>query len=78
MKNLFLGLLTLAGTASFANNSKSLNVSKPLHSIEKTSPVTKPTSCCKASAGGSSVTYCGDVSSSQACRTAIALLRMTI
>jgi hypothetical protein len=70
MKNLFIGLLMLAGTASFANNSIAPTGSK-LKSEPKKEVKTENerVRCCTASGGGTSVTVCGG---GNECRRALA------
>ena len=70
MKNLFIGLLMLAGSASFASNGIVSTGSKL-----KTEPKKEVKSdndrvrCCTASGGGTSVTVCGG---GDECKSALA------
>lgn len=60
MKNLFIGLLMLAGSASFASNGIVSTGSKlknePKKEVKSDNDKVR---CCTASGGGTSVTVCG-------------------
>ena len=59
MKNLFIGLLMLAGSASFANNSVVGTGSKLKADTKKEVKSDKDVHCCTARQGLNSVTVCG-------------------